>query len=99
MANIFPGDTMTTATIMNALGLSRDLASAVVLAFSPNPPLDVLEKAASPATITTGRTDYEGISKLGLAARAGGKSSRRRVVFGCAGLVAGFALQIWALFA
>ena len=90
---------MATATILNLLALCFGLGSAVTLAFSPNPLLNVLEKASSPTVVSVGRgPDMDAISQLGQDVRAGAAASRRRVRIGCVGLSVGFLLQAMALF-
>ena len=87
------------AIVLNFIALALGLGSAIVLARSPDPLLDVLAAASSPTVVNIGRgPDMTAISELGMAVQAGAVTSRRRVRRGCVGLGLSFCLQAIALF-
>jgi hypothetical protein len=86
-------------TVLNLFALALGLGSAILLARSPDPLLDVLAAASSPTVVNVGRgPDMTAISQLGMEVRTGAEKSRRRVRLGCVGLGVSFVLQAVALF-
>jgi len=87
------------AIVLNLIALALGLGSAILLAVSPDPIVNILARAASPTVVSIGRgPDMNAISELGMAVRAGAVVSRRRVRMGCVGLGLSFVLQATAWF-
>jgi len=88
------------ALVLNLIALALGLGSAILLAISPDPLLDVLAAASQPTVVNVGRgPDVTAIAQLSMEVGVGAAAARRRVRWGCYGLGLSFLLQAVALFA